>query len=944
MTAVVIPAGQSLIEEVLSHLEGKDKDYSSSLVVFPGRRPSHFLRKELASIVGSSFIPPKVLSMDELIDSICGEFSSSRRLEAIDAVAILYDIHRKSTAPLGGEGFMTPDSFFSLGLKIYRDIEELHIEDISHLLVREVQTLVTEELPEGTKERLQSLSYFYENFYSQVEVLDLSSRSMSYRMAAGRVGDSDINKYEKIVFAGFFALTQAEKVLFRKLLTNGNAVFIFQETEGLEGKIRDLGVSYRSGTKTEAAEPNIHFYSSPDTHGQILALGKILETHLDSGDALDDRSVIVLPSSETLFPLLRQGLSVFSEDSYNISLGYPLQRTPLFGFMNSLMDMLNSMDGDRVYIPDYLKFILHPYTKNIYYRGKSETTRILFHAVEEELLKNKAKIFVALSEIEGKGNFLKGVLMKLAGNVEGITEEGLKEHLKAIHRNIIERFVSFENIADFAKKCIDLLVYILNESTARLHPLFYPFAESFVKSLELLPGSLMQNIAFRQRSSYFIFFRRYITTCHTPFAGTPLKGLQVLGFLETRNLQFDRVIVLDANEEMLPDTSKEETLLPFRARQILGLPTYMDRDRLAAYYFDSLLAGAKEVHLFFISNDRKEPSRFVERLLWERQKKDKEAKSEPYISTVQYQVKLTNRVPKPIPKTDEMVSFLKDYHYNATALDQYLKCSAQFYYARVLGLKPKDVITGDIGRDDLGSFVHNILRRYFLNKRGRPLKEADLTIGEMDFLAETVFADEYGKDTAGAIFLLKRQMKKRMSEILKNYYIPLLGKSELTVLEVEESIEVRLDGFNLKGRLDSIEKRGEKTCIVDYKTGSNKDRLKIALGELDPDVRDTWPEAIGSLQLPFYLMLYSEKHHLRIDELDGIFLLLGRTLINEDIELRIFDSRPEEDSFGVLRNIILKLLAEIVDRQTPFISAGRKKETCIYCDFQYICGTQWVTK
>ncbi|SPQ00267.1 conserved hypothetical protein [Candidatus Sulfobium mesophilum] len=943
MNAVVIPAGQKLIDEVLNHIEGNKRDYSPSLVIFPGRRPAHFLRKALALRIGSSFIPPELLSMDEFIDSICDEFSPHRQLETIDAVAILYDIHRKCLVPLGGKGFMTPDSFFSLGLKIYRDIEELHIEGINHLMVRGVQTLITEGLPEGTRERLQSLSYFYERFYSELAALGLYSRSMRYQIAAAHIGESRINKYEKTIFAGFFALTQAEKILFRKLFPSEKVVFVFQDGAGLKEKLKDLGISYK-GRGEEAGRPDVHFYSSPDTHGQILALGKILETHVEAGDPLDDGSVIVLPASETLFPLLRQGLSELPEDGYNVSLGYPLQRTPIFGFLNNLMDMLNSMDGERVYIPDYLKFVLHPYTKNIYYKGNSETTRILFHAVEEELLKQKAKIFVTLAEIEGKESLFRDVIRKHPGNGDVVTEEGLRAHLKAIHRNTIGRFSSFENVADFARKCMDLLIYILNESTARLHPLFYPFAESFVASLDLLMVSLMKDTAFTDRSSYFIFLRRYVMTCRTPFAGTPLKGLQVLGFLETRNLKFDKVFVLDANEDILPDTTKEETLLPFKARQILALPTYMDRDRLAAYYFESLLAGAKEVHLFYVSNDRAEPSRFVEKLLWERQKRDKEARAIDYIKTVQYQVRLINRVPDPISKTDGMVAFLRDYHYNATALNQYLKCPAQFYYARVLGLRAKDEITGDIGRDDLGSFVHNILRRYFINKRGRPLKEADLTFGEMDVLVESAFENEYGKDPSGAIYLLKRQMKRRMSEILKNYYIPLLRKNELTILEVEESIEARVDGFNLKGRLDSVEKRGEKTCIVDYKTGSNKDRLKIAFGKLDPDVRDTWPEAIGSLQLPFYMMLYSEKYPVRIEDLDGIFLLLGRCLINEEIELRIFDSPPEEESLKMLRSIILNLLSEIVDSRAPFVSAGGKRETCIYCDFQYICGTQWITK
>ncbi len=942
MTTLVIPPGQSLIEQVVTHLEGQGKDFSSSLVVFPGRRPSHFLRKALAVKIGSSFIPPKTLSMDEFINSVCDEAAPGRRLETIDAVAILYDIHRKSPEPLGGKGFLTPDSFFSLGLKIYRDIEELHIEGVNHLMVGEVQTLIAEGLPERTKERLQSLSYFYEKFYSEVGALGLSSRSMRYQLAAGPIDEGGIGRYEKIIFAGFFALTQAEKKLFRKLFISDKAVFVFQDGAGLKENLKDIGFPYEGG-RDEVAGPDVHFHSSPDTHGQILALGKILGTQIEGGVPPDEKTVIVLPKSETLFPLVHQGLSAMSEDSYNISLGYPLQRTPLFGFLNNLMDMLNSMDGNRVYIPDYLKFVLHPYTKNIYYKGKSETTRILFHSLEEELLKHRSKTFMTLEEIERKENLFNDVIRKLPGG-EGVTEEGLRGHLKAVHKHTIRRLFSFENVGDFAVKCIDVLVYIFNESTARLHPLFNPFAESFITSLDLLPGSLMKDIAFTDRPSYFIFLRRYVMTCHMPFTGTPLKGLQVLGFLETRNLKFDKVFVLDANEEVLPDTRKEETLLPFRARQILGLPTYMDRDKLSAYYFDSLLSGAKEVHLFFVENDKAEPSRFVEKLLWERQKRDKEPKSTPYISTVQYRVKLINRVPDPISKTGEMVAFLGDYHYSATALDQYLKCPAQFYYARVLGLRAKEEITGDIGRDDLGSFVHNILRRYFLSKKGRPLKEADLTIGEMDFLVETVFEKEYGKEPAGAVYLLKRQIKRRMAEILKFYYLPLLRKNELSILEVEESIGVRVDGFSLKGRLDSIEKRGEKICIVDYKTGSNKDRLKIAFGRLDPAVRDTWPEAIGSLQIPFYMMLYAEKYRTRIEDMDGMFLLLGRSLISEDIELRVFEGLPAEENYKVLKSIILKLLTEIVDPRTPFISAGNKRDVCLYCDFQYVCGTQWITK
>ncbi|MCL5023686.1 MAG: hypothetical protein M1497_10030, partial [Nitrospirae bacterium] len=528
MNALIVPRGESLVEQALAHLAGEGRDYSSSLVVFPGKRPSHFLRKALAAKVGSAFIPPVILSMDEFVDSVSEELQQGRRLETIDAVALLYGIHRKARRPLGGDGFMSPDSFFSLGLKIYRDIEELTIEGIGARKVREIESLVEGGIPEQTRERFQSLSFFYEEFYRECASLGFSTRSGRYRLAADRIDEAGPVGYRRIIFAGFFALTHAEKVLFRKLLSRDETVFLFQEGPGIEEKLRGLGVSAREKAKG-AAEPALYFYSSPDTHGQTLALGKVLMTKTAGGGALDERTVIVLPSSETLFPLVRQGLSAIPEESYNVSLGYPLHRTPVFGFLNNLMELVASMDGERLYVPDYLKFVLHPYTKNMYFEGKSETTRILFHAVEEELLTRRMKTFVTLEEIEGNETFFRNVITMLPEEEKGITAARLQEHLRAIHRSTIGKFLSFEDVSDFAKKCIEVLIYVFNNSTARLHPLFSPFSEAFVTNLELLPRSLMREIAFAERSSYFTFFRKYLMTCHAPFSGTPVKGLQVLG-------------------------------------------------------------------------------------------------------------------------------------------------------------------------------------------------------------------------------------------------------------------------------------------------------------------------------------------------------------------------------------------------------------------------------
>lgn len=944
MNTVVIQPEQSLIDEIIPRLQHAGRDYSLNHVIFPGKRPSHFLRKALAGKVGGSFIPPAIFSMDEFIDfSYEGiRHENGRKLETIDAVALLYDIHLKAKKQLGGISFMTPDSFFSIGIKIYRDIEELLIEGINPHLVRDIEPLTQEAIPEQTLQRLQSLSFFYEEFYRTVKRMSFSTRALRYCIVSEKIEDTDIKQSGQVIFAGFYALTTSEKTLFKKLIPLDNTLFIFQNGTGMKESLAGLGMNIES-EESERPGPEVSFYVSPDSHGQVFGLSRLLASGQRANVQADEKTVIVLPSSETLFPLMRQGLSVIDEDSYNVSLGYPLQRTPVFGFINSLMELITSMDGERVYVPDYLKFALHPYTKNIYLKGAAETTRIMFHTLEEELLKNRTKTFVSLQDIEKNSRLFSDIMKKLSKE-EGVKTEQLAEHLKSIHRNTIEAFMSFETVGDFAAKCIGLMTYIYNNSTARLHPFFHPFSESFINCLDTLKRSLMKDITFAERTSYFIFLRKYIMTCHTPFEGTPLKGLQVLGFLETRNIKFNRVFILDANEEVLPDTRKEDTLLPFRAREILGLPTYIDKDRLSAYYFETLLKGAGEVHLFSQENATAERSRFVERLLWERQKKDKSTDTKKYLKAIQYKVRLENSSPEEVTKTDEVVGFLREFSSSATALDRYLKCPLMFYYAYVLNLGEKDEISGDIEKADTGKFVHKVLAEYFSKRKGRPLEEADISLKEMELSIEKLFAEDYGANPSGPAYLLKQQIKKHLKDFLKHYYIPAIREKTTSIVETEFKLEKTVNSFKLKGRLDSIVKRGEETFILDYKTGANQKYLKINTDKLVLEDRTSWNEAIGSLQLPFYLLIYTEGSGVAIKALNASFLMLGQTFINREIEMPLFEGPDKEAVYALLKTVILRLLNEIIDPAVPFRPAANKKKTCPGCNFQYLCGTQWLVK
>jgi CRISPR/Cas system-associated exonuclease Cas4 (RecB family) len=511
-----------------------------------------------------------------------------------------------------------------------------------------------------------------------------------------------------------------------------------------------------------------------------------------------------------------------------------------------------------------------------------------------------------------------------------------------IHDELIRSTADFDNVSDFAAKMSRVLTFIYERSSARLHPFFHPFAESFLKELDVLRMSRVGSLSFAERNSYFHFFRKYVAHCFTPFEGTPLQGVQVLGFLETRALRFERVFLLDANEDVLPDTKKEETLLPFGVREILGLPTYIDRDMLAAYYFETLVKGSGEVHLFFIESERKEKSRFVERLLWERQKADGTATAPGYVKSVGYRLSLESREPSPIRKTAPLAAFLRERPYDATSLDVYLNCPVQFYYRYVLDLARKENVSPDIERVDIGRLVHRVLLAYFKKRMGRTLTATDINVAEMRAIVEDLVGAAYGQGgLVGSAYLLRRQVMRRMEAFLLFYQRPVVERLPVTVRGLEERIEASAAGYRFKGVIDRIETRGDMTCIVDYKTAASPRRLAIDFDGLDSDVRASWSEAIGSIQLPFYLFLYQARQADAIDDLDAFFLLLGRMHVDERIEVRLFRNRERATpDYEKAKGVILGLVKEITDPELPFSTQYRTKDSCLFCDYRYLCGMQ----
>ena len=315
--------------------------------------------------------------------------------------------------------------------------------------------------------------------------------------------------------------------------------------------------------------------------------------------------------------------------------------------------------------------------------------------------------------------------------------------------------------------------------------------------------------------------------------------MQLLGLLETRNLQFDDVYLLNVNDDILPGGGGSDMLLPQQLRHKLGLETRHDRDQLSEYYFHLLVRGAKRVHLFFSESGESGKSRFLEQLLWERQKRDDSFSSGQDIYAVRYQVTLAHEVVSPIPKSDAVLALIRGLHYSASALDTYLQCPIKFYYHYILRVQGKEEASADLDSQDIGKFVHDVLNKFFTPCIGRKMEKSDLLPGQMKSLIDDLFAKKFGTEPAGAAYLLKRQIQRQLEALLTDYQEPMIEETGIILQGLEEHLSIHALGAKFQGRLDRIEQREDKIFILDYKTGPKPTKPPVNVAKLDLHKRES---------------------------------------------------------------------------------------------------------
>lgn len=928
MNLEVIGHKDSLAERTGEILLGA-RSLADNIAVFPGKRPGHFLRKYLAGKKGAALRSPVITSMDGFVDLAAGELGiKGNEASALDLAELLYSRLKKETCLVVGRdpGDITLDSFLPWALKLIGDLEELRIELKTPKELSAYDDILPDDLKSSSfMRKLDGFSRLYADFYGAAEEAGLLTRAMKYAAVAENIGRFDTAKYENVVFAGLFALTASEKAMLKALTARGARVLL-EPGPGLEEQFAFLGKVVQPPAPPAAAPL---FYKAADLHGEVFGLAGALKSP-SAGD------VIVLPEPRALFPVIENVLPGVKD--YNISMGYPLAATPVYALLDALGDLLDKRTAAGYFAPDYLKFVFHPYVKNVYLDGSAEPGRVIFQTVEERLSERMDK-YVLLEELESDEWILSAAAAKLRGYGAGLTPAGVRAHLEGLHKALLRPFERIKDIADLAGKLLDLISYISENSTAPLHPYWAPFVEKAIEHILELKNCRLAGEKFDGAAGYFKFLKASLSGAGYPFPGTPLGGLQVLGFLETRGLKFDRVFFLDANADILPAARKEDTVLSHFVREGLGLSTYKSRERLARYHFDALTAGAREVHLFYKDSADQERSPFAERLAWDLERRGEK----PAENEVHLRVNFSQAEPRAAAKSAELAAALKKREFSPSSIDTYLACGLRFYYRYAMGLDEKGEISGEVEQRDIGTVVHEVLEDFFRARAGRPLEITEEDYAAALESAGRVFDARLKGHNAGFEYLIKRQVERRLRDILDYHRDNLAGIKVLACeTRLRTELPTRFGPVALRGFADRVDERGGTVHILDYKTGSQA--AAPNWHKFDLGMREDWPATLKSVQLPFYILAYMDANEIKdASRMDASLMLLGSENISEEtLYKERYKKVPDRAAiFGNYREAIRTLLEEILDPDLPF-SPPPDETPCRTCPFKKLCGRQWV--
>ncbi|MBP7487048.1 MAG: PD-(D/E)XK nuclease family protein [Parabacteroides sp.] len=935
-------------------------DINKLAFVFPNRRAGLFFQKYLSGIAQKPLFSPAILTISDLFVQLSGKQSADK----ISMLFFLYEIYVEKSG--SAESF---DEFLYWGEMLLNDFDDIdkYMANAEKLFsnvtdLREIEN----DFSFLSEEQVAAIRSFWSSFYpvndtpNQREFLHVwqllfslydtlrkklaqdgkGYEGMIFREVAESAREDSFRlPYEKIVFVGLNALTKAEETFLSYLRDKSLADFYWDYASPMVtdpdnkasffvNKNLHLFPSQLTLSPEEATQPEIEVIGIPSGIGQAKQVYTILSELCGTEDLSADeafRTAVILPDEQLLIPVLHAIPEQIRR--INVTMGYPLAGTPVASLMEYILALQKNVryvDGKPLfYFRDVLPILNHRY---IY----STSNQVISDLIRDITENNR--VYIGYSELN-KNELLSILFVPVTGT---------------------------EAFSDYLIRVLEELNKVLSPATEseeevqRTNDLEQEFIFHYFATVNRMREVMTDAGVEMTVDTYFRLLKRMTDTITIPFHGEPLSGLQVMGVLETRALDFDRIIILSVNEGIYPTRKGANSFIPYNLRKGFGLPTYEHQDSVWAYHFYRLIYRAQKVSLLYDTRSNGlqtgEVSRFVYQLRYHYELNLKQR-------LVVYNVSSSKTPALQVPKTPEVIALLDKFvkggsrAISASAVNTYLDCPLKFYFSVLEGLEEEEEVSETIESNVFGSLLHKVMEELYAPFQGK-MVTADLLeiIGKDNKLlthtiarafAEVFFKSEVVRPLTGQNFLI--------GEMIRKYVLKVLGRdSKLTPFRyIESEKKIRADFklndgrvIQLKGFIDRVDEVKETIRIIDYKSGSGLSIFNSIESLFDMDLKER-PKAI--MQVCLYSWMYGlEAPGKKIQP--GIYYMrsLFTDAFDSGVYQRIDRGRSEQLSefasvSSSFEDELRKCLDNIFDCQVPFTQTSTGN-ACLYCPFTGICG------
>lgn len=894
------PFLERLAERLLEH---HAHEMDRIAVVLPGKRAGLHLRKYLARANGKALWSPEVLDMGGFTQRTTGLVQGG----SLELTFLLYEayrtIHRDRAEPFA--------EFLEWAPITLRDMSEVDAHLIDHAaLYRDLREY--HELEEWSF-RLGELSVGQERLNRQWRATGELHAAFSALMNERRIGTSGHlarlsarsaaagtlhTPWNTIWFAGLNALDPANTTVIVALQKSGKAriawdadPFYLEDPRQEAGRylrrsIADLGAGELAPQRgIMGTARHIRQVAAPHALAQTTYVAQRLAQL-----TMEERAntAVVLADEDLLLPFLEQLPADIGP--LNVTMGMPLKALPVSGLVDAYVELLAAGGPDDAWPLALLEAVIgHPFL----HEGNS--TAALVQALRE-LEQVRIPQHVLLQKAATAGS----------AHVDAITACTALVELRP--ETLSERFL---HLFTWAKECApkDRSVQEQIFQMARLQQRM----DRILERADLGPVDLRTYITIRDK---------LLREERIAFLGEPLRGSQVMGLLETRAVDHERLIMVSVNEGVLPRTSGQQSWIPFDLRKHHKLPMPADAEAISAYHFQRAMHLAKDVEWVHTAggSDHGEPSRFTAQ--W---KHEVVGRANTTLTThmVAAHAHARSTLPLRVDKDSAVMARLRvlcDRGLSPSALGTWVRCPLDFYFKYVLGIRETQVADGTLGSDVLGDAVHHVLQDLFTPFIGKQLTVGDVAAmpSEVPQRLKARLAQRYPMASLEqGHFRLRREMATKALQNYLDAEEARIVATTTTVLAVEQEVQARLpNGVLLRGRCDRVDLRDGSTVILDVKTGAVKaDDLRLARLERDA----IGPGKRYALQLLIYVWAYLEQHP-EVEQVSAGVIPLQRPTLAEGEFLKVDQSTVLSRSHSLeLGNLLTDLVNELLDPDKPFV-------------------------